>query len=61
MSDQELHRCEPPMEDRPKTEPTEWACPKCGRMWMIEVIGSAYSFNPGGGGEHVTNARWVPR
>jgi hypothetical protein len=55
----EKHECHPPMEDRPKTEPKEWPCPRCGRLWRVEVIAEAYRFSEGGGPITLTHARWV--
>ena len=59
----ELHICQPPMEQRPASAPSEWRCPDCGTWWAIEAgvpshVTPAYDFLAHQG---VVPARWVLR
>ena len=52
----ELHDCQPPTEDRPKTAPTTWPCPDCGAVWRVQVLVESYDF---GTRQHTTRATWT--
>jgi hypothetical protein len=59
----ELHVCDPPMDQRPASEPTEWRCPECGTWWEVETavppeVAPAFDFLTHQG---VVPARWVRR
>src|SRR5439155_15527748 len=32
----EIHVCDPPMEQRPASAPTEWQCPECSTWWDLQ-------------------------
>jgi hypothetical protein len=59
----EIHICQPPMEQRSTTSSTEWRCPDCGTWWDIEPgvppeVAPAFDFLTHQG---IVPARWVPR
>ncbi len=59
----ELHICQPPMEQRPASASSEWQCPDCGTRWAIEAgvpsqVTPTYDFLAHQG---VVPARWVLR
>ena len=57
----ELHICNPPMEQRPISVPAEWQCPECGTWWAAEPslppqVAPTYDFLAH---QSVVPARWI--
>ena len=60
---EELHICQPPMELRVASAPTEWRCPECGSWWDVAPavppeVAPAYDFLTHQG---TVPAKWVRR
>jgi hypothetical protein len=60
---EELHICDPPMEQRLSSAPTSWQCPDCASWWDIEPsvppeVAPAYDFLSHQG---TVPAKWVRR
>ena len=60
---EELHVCNPPMEQRSASAPTEWQCPECSSWWDVEPgvppeVAPAYDFLTHQG---IVPAEWVRR
>jgi hypothetical protein len=58
-----FHVCDPPMEPRSASAPTEWQCPECGRWWDAVAatppeVAPTYDFLTHQG---IVPARWAPR
>jgi hypothetical protein len=58
-----IHVCDPPMEQRSASDPTEWQCPECGTWWDVQVgvppeVAPTYDFLTHQG---IVPARWVQR
>jgi len=57
-----FHICDPPMEQRPASAPTEWQCPECGSWWEVaagvpQEVAPDYDFLAH---RAIVPARWVP-
>ena len=58
-----FHVCDPPMEPRSATAPTEWQCPDCGTWWRVEAgvppeVAPTFDFLTH---QQIVPARWVVR
>jgi hypothetical protein len=58
-----FHVCDPPMEPRSTSAPSEWQCPECGSWWDVEPsvpaqVSPAFDFLAHQG---TVPARWVLR
>jgi hypothetical protein len=60
---EEIHICQPPMEQRSSSASTEWQCPECTSWWDVEPavpaqVAPAFDFLTHQG---IVPAKWVLR
>jgi hypothetical protein len=60
---EDFHACQPPMEQRSASDPTDWQCPECGSWWDVEPgvppeVAPTYDFLTHQG---IVPAKWVLR